>query len=422
MTVETRHAFTRRYLADQVGEEVELLDKLLLCAQAYVTGDLRGASSGMSEIRPETWSRLEMKSMDMQAAPVIQAVTAQLEPQGMPTDVATGLSRIVKTNRLNNQFLLRQGHRIIELLERNDIPAVPFKGPWLAWALYGELSMRVCGDIDVLVRKRDFASARDLIAKQGYHRRSTARKERQKRQTRLERFDGRVIIDLHWSIFTERFHTSVAEECMYESVREMEINGIRSRTFSLPVNLNIVCIQGSKDCWPDLGRACDAAMCLARCGEEDWNSAVSLARRLGTQRALLLGARLAHELVGAPLPGKAAAEIRNEPALDRMINEIARGFIGLPVSTLPFMSRRHWFYSKLTTSPGHRLRLAWHGLPAYLRAAFRVSDAERRMLSLPRALDFLYIFIRLGRLAGRYCRLIFRTAVSTISTKFTKSN
>src|SRR5208282_2899895 len=58
--------------------------------------------------------------------------------------------------------------RLLDLLERHAIPALPFKGPVLASALYGDLAMRESCDLDVLVRSSDLAGAKRAMLASGY--------------------------------------------------------------------------------------------------------------------------------------------------------------------------------------------------------------------------------------------------------------
>src|SRR5215469_9116229 len=45
--------------------------------------------------------------------------------------------------------------RVLELLQRNGVDVIPFKGPILGMQLYGDLVLRQSCDIDVIIRQRD---------------------------------------------------------------------------------------------------------------------------------------------------------------------------------------------------------------------------------------------------------------------------
>ena len=50
--------------------------------------------------------------------------------------------------------------RILPPFEDHEIPALPYKGPALAQRLYGDLSLREFGDLDLMILERDVPRAR----------------------------------------------------------------------------------------------------------------------------------------------------------------------------------------------------------------------------------------------------------------------
>src|ERR1051325_8197927 len=73
------------------------------------------------------------------------------------------LSRLKRESVANSQnvlHLIGKQLRVYKLFKENGIPVALFKGPLLAQMAYGEMSLRHAGDIDVLIRRRDFENAR----------------------------------------------------------------------------------------------------------------------------------------------------------------------------------------------------------------------------------------------------------------------
>ena len=48
------------------------------------------------------------------------------------------------------------------------IPAIPYKGPALAATAYGNVGLRVFGDLDILIQKEDVPRAADMMTALGY--------------------------------------------------------------------------------------------------------------------------------------------------------------------------------------------------------------------------------------------------------------
>ncbi len=62
---------------------------------------------------------------------------------------------------------------MLQLLADADIPTIPLKGVTLAASLYGDPTLRVCTDIDILIPPARVAQAFHLLLARGYNARST---------------------------------------------------------------------------------------------------------------------------------------------------------------------------------------------------------------------------------------------------------
>ena len=91
-----------------------------------------------------------------------------ISPQAIPKQVLAGLSDHYHFNARRNLFLSGELCRILSLFETQGIQAIPFKGPVLANSFYGNVALRQCHDLDLLVRKIDVLRAQDLLISQGF--------------------------------------------------------------------------------------------------------------------------------------------------------------------------------------------------------------------------------------------------------------
>jgi hypothetical protein len=65
-----------------------------------------------------------------------------------------------------NLFLEKELLTLLDTFKANNIMAVPFKGPLLAVAIYGDMLLRECGDLDFLIKRKDVRIAinlRDIV-------------------------------------------------------------------------------------------------------------------------------------------------------------------------------------------------------------------------------------------------------------------
>ena len=128
----------------------------------------------------------------------------------LPNDVQQGMKSARLQTTVYNMAIHAELERLAHLLSDHGIPVVPLKGTQLAKRAFGALNARRCGDIDVLVRRRDYERALALIEADGYR----PRVER-KPGVRKHSFHGiplirdehgrRFVIELHWTLNDPRF-------------------------------------------------------------------------------------------------------------------------------------------------------------------------------------------------------------------------
>jgi len=85
-------------------------------------------------------------------------------PDSVPSEVLARLQRSARSTAQQNLRLAGELIRILQRLAAEGIRAIPYKGPALSQLLYGDLSLRPSGDLDILVSRPQFESARIALA------------------------------------------------------------------------------------------------------------------------------------------------------------------------------------------------------------------------------------------------------------------
>lgn len=384
-------------------EHRRVFEVLLACVRHYFGVAPALDAAGTAELN---WALFVERAQVLKVVPFACRALCVDRVLPAPEGVREVLERFSAANRLHNRFLLLETHRLVACLAENGIDAIPFKGPLLAIMLYDDLSMRVSGDIDLVVRRSDFQRAKALLVARGYRNESDRRQEKQRRQAHLVRDDGRVI-DLHWSIATDVIDLKDVDDYLWRSLDTMTVQSRAFVTYRPVVMLNILCMHAVKERWRELGRACEIARFLRRFPGITWAELRACGERFGTTRALLLGVKLARETTGCRIPPEAAREIEADPALARMEEQVWERLV-YGEATDPLLDRKHRFWDLSSDRRGYRLRLLWRFLPGYLRALGTLRDADRAVVRLPRGLGFLYWLIRPVRLAAVYGRQLLR--------------
>src|SRR3954447_16895853 len=118
----------------------------------------------------------------------------------VPASVRLELEGFCKANAQKNLLLALELLRLLHSFYENEVPVVAFKGPILAQAVYGDLSLREFCDLDLLVRVQDLVNAEHILLAGGY----TAQFPDRDYRTAFLSYHGQyafrrdIWVDLHW--------------------------------------------------------------------------------------------------------------------------------------------------------------------------------------------------------------------------------
>ena len=301
-----------------------------------------------------------------------------------------------------NLFLTHELLKILDLFQVHGIPAIPFKGPSLAWSAYGKLSSRPFADLDILEQRKNFSRAKQILLGLGYRGDFSLAPPQEKRFLRshheypLARKDGKVQVELQWGVTPRDFSFLFPLEPLWERLREMDFEGRKILAFS-PEDLFLnLCLHGAEHCWERLIWVCDLAEMMRTNWGMDWEGLVGRAKRLGCSRILLLGLFLARKLLEADLPEPVWNLCLAEKSLKHLAEGVEERLRSKEAESLSLFGRSR-FYLKANDR--------WRDKVLFcLRLASTPTVEDWQALSLPSSLSFFYYFIHPLRILGKYGR------------------
>ena len=311
-----------------------------------------------------------------------------------PDQVAQSFRAALEKNTRWNLALSAELCGLAELFKDHEIAFVPLKGPLLSQQLYGDLSMRASGDLDWLVHRRDVLRVRDLLIARGYRVASTLHWPSDSaclrcREEEISLFDESrsLSVDLHWRILPSYFASAFDYVQVWDSLASTTFSGRTIPSLRPEHLLLLLCAHGAKHAFERVGWICDIASCLKAFPNLRWAEVLDASARAGTTRELLLGLKVADDLLGVP-----PSSLPADPVLAKLVpivrkRILAAAPIPTPGSELIPLSLR------MFESPRHRIR--------YLLGQFAPSRAEYKVLQLPPAFYFLYYLFRPIRLLAR---------------------
>ncbi len=305
-------------------------------------------------------------------------------------------------------FLVGELVKTLALFEAQGIKVLPFKGPSVAYGLYGSLGRREFGDLDILVQKKDVARATELLVSRGYGApdqiADTADRPFLQYQPFLEspqsqgvfnfyRADG-AVVELHWQFTPRHFPFPLAGADLWDRLGRVDLPGLKALTLSSEDMLLLLCVHGSKHCWARLAWICDVAEFVRAVPQIDWKVAFGRARHLRVERMVHVGLLLAAEVLGADVPGAHLQAARRDREAASLADWVRVRLEQNPLEPLG-ETEEYRFVFKVRDAMRDRLRYCLHLL---------VTPAEEdwAFLPLPGLLAPVYYVTRPFRLMFKY--------------------
>ena len=366
-------------------------DLLLCCARASFDDDTEARMRDLLQGRID-WKYIIDAAATHGVKPLLCYQLTTSCPESVPTALLTQFQRYLQAQAFNNLFLARELIRLLGLLEKNGISAIPWKGPVLAAMAYGNVALRQFGDLDILVREHDAMRGKDLLLSAGYRLQYQGSAENEvafhnaRKVCELIREDGRIVVELHWAVTSQTFPFRLDPASLWEHIETVSLEGAPVRNLSPEDLLLVLCVHGAKHHWGRLMWISDIAEVLRTYFHRiDWSRLTQRTDHLGGARMLLLGLLLAHDLLGAKLPNEILRRTQGESTLTYLAAEVRSGlFTGGPLMAV----ERPKFYIALRERAQDRMRCRFY--LAYRTLAPRAQAWTLRLLHSGRSVRHFF--------------------------------
>ena len=316
----------------------------------------------------------------------------------VPAQILDRMKQLVLANTQYNLALLRELLALHAELERMQVPHIFFKGLVVAQTVYRDMSLRRCGDIDVLVPPQEFPACKAHFLQQGFVQTLTDKQERDCLQSGLWHEQRQLNVDLHYGIPPLEGRVPVAP--LFQNMQRVMMAGQAIPVFGADDMIITYCFNAVKEYWSqslyhyaDLYAMIDAPSCDPK---KLWRAA----SRLGGRSALLMVISMLHKIydmpvTGFPAPRRGVVRAGRELELRLFAPKSAdphlhRGKLVVPMLHADYMAN-------LIDNPWRRFRA---GRGRYLLP----NQADYQLINLPVKFHFLYFVLRPCRLLLKLCR------------------
>jgi hypothetical protein len=373
--------------------ETELL---LCCARSHLTPET--ASRAAELLRAEIdWEYFLSLASRHGVMPLVYRRLTDSFRANVPAARLDDFKARYRTNGAHSLFLAGELIRLLDSFERAGVEAIPYKGPALAVAVYGDVALRQFLDLDIIVRPRDVGQATEILKHAGFEPHFALKDARENeafiRLSYVQLFrraaDG-IAVELHWGIAPRFFNFPFPIERLWDCDARLSLAGGKVRAIAPESLLLLLCVHGNKDLWARLEWVCGIDALLCRETKLDWEEITAEAQRLGAWRILLLGLSLSHELLGTTLPPEIARRAEASPTVASLAALVRRTMFE-EEPRAPTLREQVRFHTRSKDSLRDRLIY-------YSRLALTTTPVDWSAVGVPPAFSFVHLLVRPFRL------------------------
>jgi len=327
----------------------------------------RTRDDGIAKSTTVDWFRLVETARAHGVTPILYRGTSNHKGPKPPPETAEKLKAHALGTRLRNIAMAREAVRIAELLKRDGIAALVFKGPVLAQTVYGDVGMREFSDLDFLVHESEVEGVNEALRADGYRPRAMSLASaptiiRRSCEDWFEKPGSPNAIDLHWRMTPRFFPFSPGVEAVRDRAIAIEFERGCVRTLSPSDTITFICVHAAKHGWVTLREVTDLAFALRKFGSEiDWDELFGAAKSLGAASMIALGLILARGLLGVDVrpflriaPRSSLEELASRIEKRILSGKVGRSFFdewGVPLVAIDGNGRRFRYAAQRVISP-----------------------------------------------------------------------
>lgn len=377
-----------------INNEVELL---LNCSKPQMDHNSADRICRLLQEEEIDWEYTLKAARSHGIFPILYHNLKSIRSEAVPRDALSNLKVAYLFNVGRNLMLTRELLCIIDDFQEHGIEAVPFKGPTLARAAYGDITLRSFSDLDIMVHKHDVLRAKGLLISRGYEPQTkfTQQQEGLHLQNECEyefTRDGPMIrVEVHWRFLPSRYSVPFDEE-IWSRLETMTFEGTTIHSFSPEDLVLALCAHGAKHYWAQMKYLSDLAGLIERY-QIDWDQVNTIAVETGLKRILNVSLLLIHDLLDVRIPEQFISEIKTDGTTRKLALDLTERLFAKADTKNAVFESLFWLRT--------RERLKDKARYLFL-LVMEPTKEDMDIISLPNHLFSLYRIIRPARLFYQY--------------------
>lgn len=296
----------------------------LLCL-AITTGDEQEAIKKAEDIIKsqiinwdELYERADMHVVKPQLGRLLNNISLPLVP-------ASILKNLEVANRENLYRQLQNVAEYLQIKKQLDevgVPAIPFKGFWLANQFYGNLADRESVDVDLFIRVSDLEKVKQVmfgrkyVAEEPLPRLTSDYIVNELCEYNFDKYTGDTRsfhFEFHWRISMNVYGLNINFNELEPQITAGDLQHTKLDVFNPSANLLLAVMHhAGKDHLSLLRQVLDISCILKKQGDIDWDWVVSKAQKYQMEKMLYITIKTASLVTGAGIPAAISGKVNSK--------------------------------------------------------------------------------------------------------------
>lgn len=225
------------------AEHGQSMAVVIQACRVYLQTAMPTSLDALIEKQSVNWQEVALLSKLHRIRPVVFRILMESKA---PATIKEQLKRELQINAIQNFKIAAETERLIGLLGKSNITAIPYKGVAYSKQFYGDISMRESSDIDLVINKGDLPKTFDVFEKESYRASDKTKfkklghegymaQENELRFDKTESETNQFHVELHYMITNPRFGApAITNHFDLSTTIASELNAGNAR-FLLPI-------------------------------------------------------------------------------------------------------------------------------------------------------------------------------------------
>ena len=309
------------------SDEIQLL---LACSSAHLT------ATAVEQIKTLVSEKINWADLIRVAAPhgllpLLHRNLSLVCDDRLPPRTLEQLRRYHESVARRNAIHAGELFDLLDLLEANQIPAIPFKGPTLGLLAYGDLSLRQFTDLDIVVHESDLWRTWDVLTRHGYVAEDEGGSITERRPLPPSgrhwtfKRKNRLTLEIHWRFNEKSFGPQLEPADVWSGVRLSTVSGRSVHVIPPEQMLLLLSTHLASHLWRRLNWISDITAIVNSTPDIDWELLLRTAQRVGCERILSVSLLLSKNLLGSPLPRHVEERFAKDKVSRVIVREVSDG-------------------------------------------------------------------------------------------------